>query len=346
MHSGSSSFRRRSLQDLNCLTSGEMSDEWVEQKVAYLLNNSGQYHPPVELTPALLKLCRVIQVNYIRGLPEVGRLQIRKSGFVVDITPTSAKEIGWDRVVLAHEVAHSLLYDVSSWPPKSLVSYRAGHWELEAICSYFARCLLVPKVWLIGALRDISREAATMNRLKSLDLLAKRFNVPWRLLAKRLVEDLECLDCVILKFSCSALRNSGGSGEPKPDWRLTWCAVPPYLRESVYIPFGRKVHGKRKCPRVKGRISRVIGECTTRSLFNEFFTLEVGAEELVSSTTGGLGKFISTELGLKRVELHCRSGIRSHTSLFSEPPGFSGGEIVLSILLPNQQVSRTAMDSP
>lgn len=169
---------------------GRSLGKWVEIKTTGLLEQFGYPYVPVRLEQYkdLLTGLKINEVRFKVGLPERGSLGIQGDGFVVTLDPTLFPPFGF-RKTLAHEIAHTFFFSKDS-PPTNLVYFETGNPDLEWLCSYIARNLLVPTSFL-------RKKAAFYPELKSNEFnikvffdLAEKFEVPWPLIAIRLAEDL------------------------------------------------------------------------------------------------------------------------------------------------------------
>lgn len=71
-----------------------------------------------------------------------GMLIPRRGGFVVRINSNAS--LSRQRYAMAHELAHTFLYDISKDPPAPTQDL-GGHWRLEGLCHLAAEEILVPE---------------------------------------------------------------------------------------------------------------------------------------------------------------------------------------------------------
>jgi len=285
--------------------------DWVEDTVIRLLKSVGQNSPPVELSGKLLNERRIITVKYELGLhPVWGRLAIGNVGFTAVLFIPRSSHGFWSRFALAHEIAHTLFYDIRNWPPVRLIYLEPGNRDLEWLCGYFAKCLFVPDIWLRNIIECYPRLGSEGFSLTVLDQLEKTFSVPWRIVAERLVEDLLLWNCIILQFTMSSETGKSSDEKTKPVWRLDWRTIPSEEEtETLFIPVGRRMkEGIMKFPRAKGAIAELIGECVQSGQNTPAFQRKIPCKIFNSQTTGNLGKFLSEILGSHEilVYIHCK----------------------------------------
>lgn len=282
-------------------------ETWVEESVAQLIESIGQTVPPLEIESSreLLLARRIKEITYRPGIPQWGRLAIQDDGFVAEFAPSPKSSAPWLRFRLAHEVAHTFFYDIRHSPPVPLIHLEAGNRDLEWLCSYFAKCLLVPTAWLRKEIDCYPTPGSRQFSLDVLRRLQKTFSVPWRLIADRLVEDLGWWNCVLLQFVES--RESGS--EPREDhetsWRLKWQTIPQEGTEELFIPIGRRIDGSMKFPRAKGALRKFIVECVQTAPDRSTFERRIPKRVLNTSATGNLGKFLSELLSTDELHAYC-----------------------------------------
>ena len=295
---------------------GQSLKTWAEGRTAELLETSNQHGPPLllETSSPLLKKRRIKRVSYKVGLPERGRLSIESDGFAIEVAPTSKRLGQWSRFVLAHELAHSLFFNVEEWPPLPLISFEPGNRDLEWLCWYLAKCLLVPSRWVLRELSHKPTPDSDGFSFSILYRLEKLFSAPWRIIAQRLVEDLNLWNCAILQFT--KLPDRAVQDGSVSSWYLAWQTRPITGAEGLFIPIGRRENGVMKFPSAKGTLAEFISDCFERGLQESNFSAWVSHETLNAGATGNLKKFIADE---PQIGFHCSVNTYSQHSIFDFP---------------------------
>lgn len=303
---------------LSSILNGLTLREWAETKASGLLSVSNQTSPPLELelSSPLLQARRIKKIEYKRGLPEWGRLIIGNDGFVVELSPTRKYPAPWFRFNLAHEMAHTLFYNIESWPPLRTIYVEPGNRDLEWLCWLVARCLLIPADWLRRQIESYPKLGSKKFSIKVLYQLEQDFAVPWQIVAERLIQDLGLWNCILLKFTLS--RNFSESfGEEKRFWHLNWQMIPVKGTDELFIPVGRRIEGKMKFPRAKGVLAKFLSNCIQSGEKEPFFSQSMNYKVLSTSTTGNLGKFLSEKLGSNEVRVFGERKIAPNKEMFN-----------------------------
>jgi len=161
-----------------------------------------------------------------------GRLRVTDDGFVVEAKAGPLNRI---RFTLAHEIGHTLFYDLDSRPPQRVIYGEAPRDE-EQFCNWFASELLMPRALVRNHLETCQAAEPALSPTGAIVRLADIFRVSPRAMGRRLVEDLGLLDGVGL--GCRWLPGATRSSTSEPDWswRLSWWAVSPHVAEPLYLP--------------------------------------------------------------------------------------------------------------
>jgi hypothetical protein len=226
--------------------------EWIDRVTLETLRKVGQGDPPIEVSGELLRSRRIESVDFVRSLPERARLEVHGNKFAVKIDSRFSRSIRWKRFLLAHELAHTFFYEIDADPIRTALILRPGDAALEWLCSYIAKCLLMPTGALQNIFRSEGMETGTLD-LAVLLKLSQRFQLPWSIVAERLVEDTGLWQAILLYWHLDASRNS--------TWRLVWQAVPGFLPNNLFIPIGRRQpSGEMLYPRARGRLPELLNE--------------------------------------------------------------------------------------
>lgn len=102
-----------------------------------------------------------------------------------------------DRILFAHEIAHTFLYTIKSGVILDTFLFNKSSMEQEFFCDFFARAYLIPT-------NELKRDLDGFNALNSLKLfneLCLKYNVPYPEIIKRILNDLELFrNIVIIRF--------------------------------------------------------------------------------------------------------------------------------------------------
>jgi IrrE N-terminal-like domain len=129
--------------------------DWAEAAACRLLQEVGQSAVPVDLAP-LLAARKATAVLFEHRLPCEARLERGPAGFRVRLAGSLARDSkeAHRRFVIAHELGHTLFYDLNEAPPERLIRLPLHDPVEEETCDNFAAALLVPRWYL----RDVCRE--------------------------------------------------------------------------------------------------------------------------------------------------------------------------------------------
>lgn len=303
---------------LASITKGRPLQQWAEDVTFSSLEIANQQRPPVELGGELLRSRRIRRVKKLsRDIPERARVLPGKDGFVVEITErylSNRYYAFWSRLLLAHEIAHTFFYDVSSSPPRQLIFLDSDNRDYEYLCDYLARALLMPTPWLQEQLRILPYPGSNKFSLGILEELKKIFKVPWQVISRRIITDLALWNCIILQFS---MLNENNEREPK--WHLKSHIIPPRIRKNLYIPMGHKRDSVRKLPSTKGLLTDFVGECFRAGQKNQFFQQNIDNKIMGTSTTGNLGKFLYEKIGTEQIKIYVSVYVTSQKDFFEMP---------------------------
>jgi len=135
------------------------------------------------------------------------------------------------RLTIAHELAHTLFFDTSRWPPTPLVPLDSRESRFERLCWYIARCILCPADWLRQDPSLQVKEGSPSNILEVVFNLARLYEVSGQVLSCRIIEDLALSSYIVLNF---IRRQEAGTAET-PLWRLNWQALPNNTK-GLWVP--------------------------------------------------------------------------------------------------------------
>jgi Zn-dependent peptidase ImmA (M78 family) len=171
------------------------------QAAAHLRRSTGQLAVPVDLRPIQV-LRNVLRIAFFRDRngPEA-ILAPTREGFIIRLRDgLSATRQRFD---IAHEIGHTLFYDIGQRPPRRLIlgdgSDRMMRKEEDA-CHFFARTLLVPNE-SVGAITT-----SAVSLIEAINTLAEDCNVSVECAAIRVLRDSDAgaNSVAIMKTSHSA----------------------------------------------------------------------------------------------------------------------------------------------
>jgi Zn-dependent peptidase ImmA (M78 family) len=149
-----------------------------------LLIETNQNESPISLEPVCeLRRIRVFQ-STSPHFDFQGEIIPDNEGFMVNLNSDHSDTR--KRATLAHEIGHSLFYDISKLPPKRV--YRNIDSKEEWICWDFARSLLLPR-WSILNFLSHNKETPKPQIIYE---TTKKYNVSVDLLLKRIRWDFDC----------------------------------------------------------------------------------------------------------------------------------------------------------
>jgi hypothetical protein len=304
MHSSERVLRLQ--PQLTSLLGGLQLAEWIESTAMRAIAATGQGGPPLAIHRGcpLLQSRRVTQLRYNVKLPEIARLIVHNNGFVIEVSTPSHYQLPWFRFYVSHEISHTLLYNIETHPPFSLVNLEPGNSDLEWLCDSLAKRILVPETWLRKHLAYQPHPGDEMFALSSIFETAKAFGAPWQVILERTIEDTGMWNCVVLRFALSTEERQPDS-EEREVWRMTWNCAPRNGCTGLYIPRGQQTRAARKYPRADGKLGHLLGELAERGHSEPYFSCILDANVFNISTTGNLGKFLKQRHGTTDILAHC-----------------------------------------
>ena len=220
-------------------------EEWIISNVSDLLSSSEQDKPPIDITSKkLLKNRKIKYIDYIPRYPGLGNLIVEEDGFVIKVIAYGRRLGNWQRLIIAHEVAHTYFYDIRKSPPLKLINLEKGNRDLEKICRYMSKSILVPKHYILLEVSNNPTPTSTKFSLDIIGAFAKNYDVPWQIMAERIVEDLKLWKCVIMQFNLMSDDKGKQKNKNENIWRLKWRTVAKLDRDNIFIPSGKKKEGR------------------------------------------------------------------------------------------------------
>lgn len=263
---------------------------WIEQKTSNLIEATDQVAPPVDLNPLIRhQKVKKVTFSYHLELPEWGLLKVENDGFRIQLARLTTRASTWSRWTLAHELSHTLLYDINQIPPQPIVSVGPSDADIEWLCNLLGRSLLMPSDWLFKEIDLDIPPFRSGNILQHLEDLARSFNVPWQIVGERVITDLSIWHSAILQF---VLDENGAdlliSKKQQRDWRLCWSTLPASAHGKVFIPRGHREKGGMRFPRAKGKFRDFMERIAAEALVGKPFAFEADVSEFTGSALGNL----------------------------------------------------------
>lgn len=274
------------------ISRGKSFRAWAEDEVASILLSARETEPPINLEGRLLKTRRISDIVYRRGLSERGRLIPTGRGFRIELDIRVARPGTLDnRMILAHEIAHTVFYDLEATPPTPRVALSPGDVVLERACRQIALRLLVPKAWLLSSIANQPTPGQGNFDLRILDSLALQCRVATGSIAERLIEHLAVWQVVMLIFH----KRNDSNG--RLSWRLVRTFCPKGGLTGLYLPNPSQTStGETKFPRARGRLSALLDNIDENDN-TETTSREIPVTELAGATTGNLSSFLARMSG-------------------------------------------------
>lgn len=216
------------------------ADQWIENIVRQLLDLTKQGVPPIKLEP-LFKLRRII--NYPKDY-----------------------SYKWEvRFTMAHEIAHTFWFDLSTSPPRKTFP-SVPKYISETLCNAIAAEILMPKYMVKEFLKECFSTAEPYFNIELFRKIVRdfvqKFNVSPNVVIRRLVQDLNLWNVLVLgvswrskfygkeavrlgkleieesgfKVQVNVNRRDKPNTHNKEAWRLEWYAKPSSISNELFIP--------------------------------------------------------------------------------------------------------------
>jgi Zn-dependent peptidase ImmA (M78 family) len=175
----------RSIQDWS-RAAGERDPSIVMVRLAealrqeYYQRNRKRVALPVPV--GKFAILRKIKEFRIRNINHTASLIMTRNGFACTLSEgeTSGARKNF---AIAHEIGHTMFFDISHWPPSFLIQPELMHsQEAERLCNIFAGALLIPE----GSLTSIAQALSRRLAFDEIDRLSDEFAVSREVLIRRL----------------------------------------------------------------------------------------------------------------------------------------------------------------
>jgi Zn-dependent peptidase ImmA (M78 family) len=209
-------------------------EKWILDQVHKLLSEAKQLTPPINLEA----LCsqRHISVVYKNDIPDA-TLRVENNKFIAEVRQTKQYSKRW-RFSIAHEIAHTFFYDLSRVPIERVFHRYSAYEDEERLCDIAASEILMPETLIKQLIKYIPKPGDSNFSLQIFLNLLKKFNVSADAMARRLCEDLNIWNSIIMGSRWLSKNSSSINSEftDSPKWRLEWYYAPKEIRKQLYIP--------------------------------------------------------------------------------------------------------------
>ncbi len=197
-----------------------------------ILEESGQGRPPVSLESVLR--VRLSSVTYAAKLPAEARIEEYEAGFLISLHESLRllSKRRRRRFTIAHEIGHTLFYDLETRPPKRRIRLGFGDKFEERLCQDFAAKLLLPTPYMLEVLADF-KESPENRRIATIQRICADCVVAVWPVVMRVMRDFDCWNSIVLNVRWSG--KYGLFSEDKRTWRVLWASVPSSVR-GLYLP--------------------------------------------------------------------------------------------------------------
>ncbi len=219
--------------------------------------------PPVDHLQ-LLRL-RNCTMNDITTSPFKGIVVFKNNKFHVSLNRSLIFNIKEERLVIAHEIAHTFLYMTQHNEIIGSEYFYQRTKEIEYICNKLARYLLVPQSMLIKTYKNLLDNCSAGFSLEHINVLCNTFNVSQYCLLTRLIRDEALVNCILMRFKTNlSTKNLHKNDHTNTDfeWRLITYYVPKQFQtKEFFISTGNKSMASSsfaKYPKAKGHLDIFI----------------------------------------------------------------------------------------
>lgn len=212
------------------ITKGINFQEWAEHVSAdlYSTHHGKDTHvDPIKYFAAV----KVGSFRYSRNISVHAKLINHHKEFAIELKDYGKRnDTRFHRFLIAHEIAHTFLYDTKSVPFVDYAFFPPGSREIEFLCNFLARTILLPKPLIQKKLSKIPSLHDANFSLIEVSRLCNSFKVQHNVLLNRLIFDTGLWDCLFLRF-----RNYSDHVQ---NWRLVERYLPSiyWNNKQAYIP--------------------------------------------------------------------------------------------------------------
>jgi Zn-dependent peptidase ImmA (M78 family) len=202
---------------------------------------------------------RILDIKTEQNQSFESRLNPIEGGFHILLRGSNFNEKNTNRYFIAHELAHTFLFDLSYNKPKDFNIFTSGSNEIEFVCNKLTRSLLMPSSLLNKEIKKLSISSNSFD-FKNIFSLNKKLLVSNSVFLNRVIMDLGIINCLYIKFK-------------KYDDVNPWKMVEKYLpyrkwnNLKAFIPQPDKkkeINNPRKYPSVKNKLERTFKDIESK----------------------------------------------------------------------------------
>jgi hypothetical protein len=321
-HKSYNGFWNQISKKLAPVTKGRPFQEWAEQVSDQLyttcLAGSSHVNPEKYFSATKIGACK-----YNKDISVHARLINNQKEFLIELKDYGVNNnVLFHRFLIAHEIAHTFLFDTKRVPFMDYAFFPPGSREVEFLCNLLARALLLPGSLIRKRLSKIPSLSDPAFSLIEINKLCAVFKVQHTVLLNRLIFDTGLWNCLFLRF-----RNYG---EESNVWRLKEKYLPSFYwnNKKAFIPPEDSKKDKNnplRYPSAKGELKKVFDAVYQELEIKKRVMKELRPSELGSSI---LKSFIKEHFKYQPIVVHFSKGIDS----------FSHGEY-LNVCIPLERKS-------
>jgi len=210
---------------------GVLLENTIEKLVGDILQIAGQSQPPINLF-SLFPHRRILRAVSSKKLGTEGLLRAEKEGFTIFYRPSYKVR---EKFTIAHEIGHTFFYNLQTSPPARLSPSPFPIADEQRICDLIASELLMPRNSVLRAVERLESQGRTAPQPDILMSLARTYSVSVPAVARRLVQDLNVWDAVVLCAAWLPKRLDKEKAD-KQTWRAIWGYAPGGYKGELFLP--------------------------------------------------------------------------------------------------------------
>jgi IrrE N-terminal-like domain len=212
---------------------------WVRSAATQILAQTNQVSPPISLREILKQ--KAIAARFVPDLDVEARLDLRGDRFSILLHPRLRRYRNRARFTVAHELGHTLFYDLDARPPRKMIPKGYQNRFEESLCNSFAGELLIPFDY-VSRLCEQFEEKSELEKAWLLSRIATDCEVAQQVAAFHLVRTLGWWKSILV---FTARVGKGGPGtDSDVARRIIWSWYPPELDGRLYLPGYSSKSGK------------------------------------------------------------------------------------------------------
>jgi hypothetical protein len=243
---------------------------WAKYQAEVLIKSSGQFGMRVDLNPILRQRKIIKPIVYDSQLKSDARISPVQDGFRIymnSLYKSQNMEHRW-RFSIAHEIGHTLFYDLKNSPPKHFRILGLTAELEEQICNYFATELLMPEEQVSYQYHSLTENKENANIIATIIQLVRLYDVSFESMCLRIIDELFLWKGLFLscqwdsKPSIYQPRMRTSTLKTDMAWRVNWRVHTKESCKNLFIPNPDKKAGlfpKLNWPQVE----KIIDEMTS-----------------------------------------------------------------------------------